>query len=423
VARIRQLSAHEVGHTLGFSHNYYDSEAGRISVMDYPHPLVSLAADGTMDHSRVYAEGIGEWDKVGVAYGYQDFPDGTDERRALAAILDGAWGKDLRFMTNQDTAAHPRVDQWSNGTDPATELRRMMEVRQVALSRFGENAIRRGTPMALMEEALVPLFLHHRYQVEAAASALGGSHYVYALRGDGRQPTRRVPAAEQQAALDALLATLQPSALRVPDAVLKALPPRPQAWEPTRELFPRYTGPLFDAIMPAVVAAHHTTAQMLDPERAARLVEQRALDPALPGLQDVMQHLARAVFEGATSDAYEAEIKRAVERVLVERTMDLAARARMPQVRAVATQQLRRWRQTFATAPIDDAVAAHRELLADDIARFLDRPLAPVPPLPAPQIPPGAPIGDPGMDWLSLVAPACSLGVPSAQFRISGLEF
>jgi hypothetical protein len=411
LARIRQLSAHEVGHTLGFSHNYYSSGAGRISVMDYPHPLVTLRPDGSLDYSQVYTAAIGEWDKVGVIYGYQDFPDGTDEARALQAILDEAWKEDLRFMTNQDMAVHPRVDWWSNGTDPAVELTRMMEVRRAALSRFGEQAIRAGTPMAQIEEALVPLYLHHRYQVEAAASVLGGQHYVYALRGDGREPVRPASVAEQQAALDALLATLRLSDLRVPETLLRLIPPRPPGWEPTRELFPRATGPAFDPIAPAAVAARHTVSFLLDPQRAARLVAQHAVDPSLPGLERVLEALAAAVFEARPAGTYEAEIARAVQRVVAEQMMELAATARHAQVRALASLRL----QLLASkleSPLaggtDEATTAHATLLARDIRRFPERPSPPVQPLAAPQMPPGAPIGQPDMEWLDRVAPACS---------------
>ena len=185
---------------------------------------------------------MGEWDKVSIIYGYQDFPAGTDEPKALARILDEAAKKDLIYLTNQDIDAHPRVDQWSNGTDAAAELTRMMEVRRVALSRFGENAIKLGEPLASMEEVLLPLYLHHRYQVEAAASVLGGQHYVYAMRGDGRVPFTRATAAEQQAALRALMETVTPSALALPENIIKRMPPRPDGYDMTRELFPRYTG-------------------------------------------------------------------------------------------------------------------------------------------------------------------------------------
>ena len=332
IARIRQLAAHEVGHTLGLGHNYYDSEAGRISVMDYPHPLVALKSDGTLDYSQVYATGIGEWDKVAIGYGYQDFPDGTNEAPELARILDDAWKKDLRYMTGQDTSANPRVDVWSNGTDPAAELRRMAAVRKASLARFGEVAIKRGQPMALMEEVLVPLYLHHRYQIEAAASAVGGVDYIYAMRGDGREPMKPVPAAAQNAALDALLATLKPSELALPAAVLRSLPPRPAGYPSHRELFPRHTGSPFDAITPATLAADLVVSNLLEPARSARLISQRAIDPSLPGLADVIDRLFRAARAEQATTAYEGEISRAVQHVIVQRLITLADRAPMPQV-------------------------------------------------------------------------------------------
>ncbi len=294
IARIRQLSAHEVGHTLGLGHNYYDSDKGRISVMDYPHPLVTLKPDGTLDYSQVYAKGIGEWDKVAIAFGYSDFPDGTDERKATLDILDAAWKEDLRYMTNQDTSANPRVDQWSNGTDPAAELTRMLGIRRASMDRFGEQAIKRGEPMALIEEVLVPLFLHHRYQIEAAASAVGGIHYIYAMRGDGREPVRHVPAKEQLAALDALIASLRPSELALPSAVLKGIPPRPSGYGMHRELFPRTTGSAFDAIAPAVVAADLVMGQLLEPARAAQAGDPARAGSTLPGLDTVIDRLRDA---------------------------------------------------------------------------------------------------------------------------------
>ncbi|HSM59174.1 MAG TPA: zinc-dependent metalloprotease, partial [Longimicrobiales bacterium] len=396
LARIRQLSAHEVGHTLGLGHNYYNSSAGRISVMDYPHPLVGLNADGSLDYSEVYDTGIGTWDRLAIAWGYQDFPADVDEAEALGGILAQGWDADLRYMTNQDIGTTPQADQWANGTDVAAELDRMMDVRAAALSRFGENAIRRGMPMATIEEALVPLYLHHRYQVESTATAVGGVEYVYALRGDGLQPFRRVPAAAQRQAMDALARTLLPSELVLPATVLEAIPPRPPGYGRHRELFPRYTGGAFDAVTPAVVAARHTVGSLLTADRAARLVEQHALDASLPGLEDVLQGLLDASFGAPASGAYQEEVKRAVQDVVVERIEWLSANADMPRVRAAATSTLRRVHGELVAAAGDSWASA----LALDIERFLQRPAATAQDPELVDAPPGAPIGQPAPDWL-----------------------
>ena len=293
------------------------------------------------------------------------------------------------------------MDQWSNGTDAAAELKRMMAVRRASLSKFGEQAIKLDEPMATIEEVLVPLYLHHRYQVEAAASTVGGIYFVYALRGDGREPVRSASAAEQRAALDAVLATLKPSELALPRDLLKKIPPRPAGYGGTRELFPRYTGQMFDAITPAVVASDLTVGFLLDEARAARLVEQHALDPTLPGLELVIDQLVAATSDDQAANPYEAEIVRAVQRVVVEHLMTLASTADMPQVRAIASLKLqqRANRLTNGTRT-DPGSTAHAQLLAVDIKRFLDRPMAPATRLDIPSAPPGAPIGEPAMEWL-----------------------
>jgi len=400
LARIRQLAAHEVGHTLGLGHEYYNSSKGRISVMDYPHPLEKFNADGTIDLSDAYAVGIGEWDKVAIAYGYQDFPKGTDEAAALKKILDDAWAQDLRYLTNQDTDATPRSDQWNNGTDMAAELNRIMKVRRAALDRFDETVIRKDQPMATMEEALVPIYMYHRYAVEAAASAVGGQDYIYAFRGDGRTPTKWVPAADQRSALQALSATLKPSELALPKTALDKIPPRPSGWARHRELFARYTGDAFDPISPASIAADVTIGFTLQPDRAARMVAQHAIDPSLPGLTEVIDALASATFKADAATAYEEEIRRATTRSLVERLMWLAGGAPMPQVRAEASKVLARI-QAGAVALKGQSDGPAQELMAADIKRFLERPIDPIRAPATYDAPPGAPIGDAGMDWLT----------------------
>ena len=402
--RIRQLAAHEVGHTLGLGHNYYDSEKGWISVMDYPHPLEKLNADGTIDLSQAYPQHIGDWDKVTINYGYRQLPLGADEKSALTKILDDAWAQDLRYMTNQDTDSNPKVDQWSNGVDQADELYRLMRVRRAALSRMGEHSIRPGAPLATIEEPLVPIFMYHRYAVEAAASMVAGQDYIYGMRGDHRTPTKGVSVDDQRKALDALAMTLKPSELTVPKPVLDLIPPRPPGWGMHRELFPRTTGDTFDPLSPATVASDVTIGFVLQLDRASRLVAQHAVDPAAPGLEDVIDRLVAATFDAPTATPYEAAVRRAEERVLIDRVTWLAAASPNSQVRAIASMKLSKLAARLkAAVGKTEADTAQRMLLAADIKRFLERPLdsgRPIP-LPAPDAPPGAPIGDVPLDWLA----------------------
>jgi hypothetical protein len=402
LARIRQLSAHEVGHTLGLGHNYYDSTKGWISVMDYPHPLEELKADGTIDLSKAYEARIGDWDKVAIDYGYRQFSDGTDDKAALAKILDDAWGQDLRYFTNQDTDIHPRTEQWSNGVNQADELNRLMKVRRAALERIGERTIRLGAPMTTIEEPLVPIFMYHRYAVEGAASMIGGQDFVYAMRGDGRAPVKWEAAANQRKAIEALAGSIKPAELTVPKKILDSIPPRPPGWGVHRELFPRATGEGFDPISPGTIAADVTIGFVLQPERAARVVAQHAVDPSLPGLEEVIDALVKATFDAPAASPYEAEVRRSTERVLVDRLSGLAAAAQSAQVRAVASLKLQKLADRIRDGGSkDEADVAQHTLLAADIKRFLERPAGPWMRLPAAPAPPGAPIGDLGQDWLA----------------------
>ena len=405
LARIRQLSAHEVGHTLGLGHNYYASSKGWVSVMDYPHPLETLREDGTIDLSKAYEARIGDWDKVAINYGYREFPKGANEAPALTKILDDAWTADLRYFTNQDTDIHPRAEQWSNGTNQGDEVTRLMKVRRAALNRMGENTIRSGMPTALIEEPLVPIFMYHRYAVEGAASSIAGQDFVYAMRGDGRTPTAWVSGESQRKVIDALTATLRPSELTIPKKILDLIPPRPPGYGMHRELFPRTTGEGFDPVNPGAIAADVTIGFMLQSDRAARMVAQYAVDQALPGLGEVIDKLTRATFDAATSGTYEAEVRRATERVLVDRVMWLASAAPNAQVRAIASYKLQRLaaRLRAEVGRTESDLAGHT-LLAADIKRFLERPVAETSAqrlMPTSPAPPGAPIGDEGQSWLA----------------------
>ena len=357
--------------------------------------------------TEAYPARIGEWDKVAINYGYRPLPRG-DEEAELSKILNDAWAKDLRYMTNQDTDIHPKVDQWSNGANQADELNRLMKVRRAALNRMGERTIRTGAPMATIEEPLVPIFMYHRYAVESAASMVAGQDFIYAMRGDGRTAVKWENAANQRKALDALAATLKPAELAVPKQVLDLIPPRPPGFGRHRELFPRTTGDAFDPISPATIAADVTIGFTLQLDRAARMVAQHAVDPTLPGLEEVIDRLTKATFDAPAATPYEAEIRRAGERVFVDRVTWLATGSTNPQVRAIAAFKLDKLAARLrGAAPHGEGEQAQHRQLAADIKRFLERPADTMRVMPAPDAPPGAPIGEAPMDWLS-PAPGCT---------------
>src|SRR5467141_1283823 len=341
LARLRQLAAHEVGHTLGLMHNYSASTVNRSSVMDYPPPVVKLGADGVPDVSDAYATGIGEWDKVSIAWGYSEFAAGTDERAALDKILLNGFGRGLRYLTDQDarpaSSSSSVAHLWDSGANAVDELNRLMQVRSAALRRFGEKNIREGAPLATIEDVLVPIFMLHRYQVEAASKWIGGMDYTFALRGDGQTATQIVAAAEQRRALAAVLATLKSEALELPESLLKIIPPRPPEYERGREDFKIRTYPAFDALAPAEAAAQHTLQFLFNPERAERLVEFHARDSANPGLDEVFDAVLGVTWKAPHGSGYGEQIHNVVDDVVLYDLMALAANERASEeVRAVA---------------------------------------------------------------------------------------
>lgn len=380
LARLRQLAAHEVGHTLGLQHNFAASAHDRASVMDYPPPLVKLNAAGDIDLNDAYATGIGEWDKIAIRYGYSQFTAGANETAGLNAILNEARDKGMVYISDRDaraaSGAHPLAHLWDTGANAVDDLNRVMQVRAKALAGFSEQKIRFGVPMSTLEEVLAPVYLFHRYQVEAASKFVGGLIYSYAVRGDGQTVAEIVPAAEQRRALEAILKTLDPAALTLPERILELLPPHPPLFEATREDFHSRTQITFDSMAPVEAASDLAVSLLLNPERATRLVDYHSRDAKNPGLDEVIDRLLSATWKTPHAGVREAETARTIGNVVLYRLMMLAQDAQASeQARAMAyfkLDELRKWLQ--ARLGTDTAERAHSVYAAAQIKRFEDDP-------------------------------------------------
>ena len=378
LARIRQLSAHEVGHTLGLDHNMATSSYGRASVMDYPAPYVKITA-GRLDLSEAYSTGVGPYDIAAIRYAYKPVAN-DEELNALARAVP-------LFVSDPHSrpvsGAHPMGSVWDNGSDPVGMLRHEIEVRRIALEQFSLKNLKRGEALSFLEEQLVPLYLHHRYQTEAAAKSIGGVYFSYSVNDQGEPQLPRVVAAnDQRDALEAVLQTLDPKFLELPRRIVELLPPPAYGTgNANTERFPRRTDPTFDPIAAAMTAADITITALLDPARAARLAQQQdfTLREVLEALNDLVAQIG--------------PVSRATRTVYVTRLEELAAnREADPQAQAEANDALRRLSARLGPNTRDTAEDAHRRATRDDIARFLNRPAEAWKPPVLPTIPPGPPI-------------------------------
>jgi hypothetical protein len=400
IARLHQLAAHEVGHTLGLQHNFAASVNNRASVMDYPAPYISMNADGAVDLSNAYTAEIGGWDKRAILYGYQDFPAGTNEDEALKGIMTETLKQGYFYITDEDSrpegSAHPLAHLWDNGANAADELDRLMGIRKQLLADFSEKAIRQDAPMATIEEALVPIYLLQRYQVEAASKMLGGLYYTYAIKNDGQPVTRFIPPADQWKAFNALMSTITPDALALPEKLLEKIPPRPDGYPRTRELFKSRTGLTFDPMSAAESAAGATLSFMLQPQRAARLVEYEARDNAQPGLIPVIDKLIAQTWKSQMQTGYKGELQGMVNGLVLDRLLTLAATTSAPEsVRGIALMEidgLKKWMNSSVNHANGNQKAnllfglSQIDAFEKEPGKFSPAPLEPMPD--------GSPIGD-----------------------------
>lgn len=391
LARIRQLSAHEVGHTLGFAHNFAASTDGRASVMDYPHPLLKFK-DNQIDFSEAYDAGIGSWDKVTVSYSYGEPEPGQTEDDYLNAVLTKAKSDNLQFISDADaraqSGAHANAHLWDNGENVTDELNRVLDLRAQAISNFSIDNIKTGDPYSMLEDVFVPLYFFHRYQTEAAVKLIGGLDYNYATKGSELLPVEVLPESVQKEALEAVLRTLDAETLAIPKELLRLFPPRAFGYPRTRESFKSNTGVSFDALGAASTASDMTLGLLLNPERANRLIQQKSIEPSALGLKDILDELVQNTFAKQMKSDYLAEIQNTVNFNVLKHLMNLSASKRsISQVKAIANAKLLDLKKEL----LKQDTAVNREMYYR-IEQFMDEPEN-FEVLPSPKIPDGSPIG------------------------------
>ncbi len=394
MARRRQHSAHEVGHTLGLAHNFVAASYGRASVMDYPAPLI-LLKDDALDIKEAYRNGPGAYDSLVVRYAYTQFPD-DEEDAGLKAIIDEGLRKGIKFITNPDASllsSYPEASTWINGSDPIEELERVMAVRRFLLDKFDAQAIAPGEPMASLSKRFTRVYLHHYFTLLATIKAVGGMEFRYAVNGDGVPPTKMVEPSRQRRALELLVRALQPDQLAIPERVLNLLAPRPFGYQRDPLAFTSPAAPAFDQVSTARTLATTVVSGILTPSRAARLIAFADRNPNNPALEEVLTRLIDGTW-GTPTPKKHAVLKRAVERVMVDELIRLVTDPSATiEVRAGVEWGIRQIEQLASQRQsVSPGEEAHKEMVLADISRFLSRSYVDVSttdPVPTPRMPLG----------------------------------
>ncbi len=392
--RLKQLAAHEIGHTLGLMHNYIASTQGRASVMDYPSPVVTVNSKGEIDLDNAYTNQIGDWDKVSINYGYADFVAGTNEAMALNKIITTARKNGLTFISDRDArdpaGLHPAAHLWDVGKDAVSGLKDVLKVREKALAQFGLNNIRNGMPMAMLEDVLVPIYLFHRYQVEAVAKQVGGLNYSYALKGDGQIITRPLTKQEQLKALNAVVDCMEPKLLALPESIIKLIPPRPAGYGYTKELFNRRTGLAFDPLAAAESAADFPLSFLFNPARLNRMVQYQAENDGL-GIDEMIKTLMDKTWRAPRLKGLEGLILKQNEQLLLTYLLGISLNTEISFATNAAITKSIDDIKTYAINQLPMASSVNKGYLLLTLERIKNR-LEGKPFVPE-TLPPGSPIG------------------------------
>lgn len=392
LARLRQLAAHEVGHTIGLAHNFAASYNDKASVMDYPHPYINMDSEGNISLTNAYDQNIGKWDQFTINYGYQDFEDGNNEQAALQTMIDDAQKEGYLFISDRDArpagGAHPHAHLWDNGQSAVNELNRLMEIRKKVLHNIGENTIRTGTPLSELEKILVPIYLLHRYQVDATSKLIGGLQYQYFVKGDHYEhQVKPVDSPVQGAAIDAILNTLTPDALKVPKSLLKLISPPAFGYPRSRETFDSKTNPTFDVLAPAESHVKMTMDFLLDKDRLTRIHRQSITGQSTVNLRQMLHMISDEIFGSNEQDPYEKALRELVQKVYINKLAAVAFGAETDiSMASIAQYEVLRLADNFHDND------AHQQYLLRQIELIKDNPQEWIEPTYS-KLPPGSPIG------------------------------
>jgi hypothetical protein len=394
LARIRQLSAHEVGHTIGLAHNFAASTKGRSSVMDYPHPTLSLK-DKKVDFTNAYDTKIGDWDKVAIAYSYGEYSG--DEDASLNKLLDDAFKNGARFITDQDArpqgSAHAYAHLWDNGANVSTELDNLLAIRKHAIANFSIDNIKTNQPYSVLEDVFVPLYFFHRYQTEGVTKVIGGLDYSYALKGDGSTIVKRVPGKTEKKALVSVLKTLNVEELAIPKKLLNLFPPRAFNYGRTRESFKSKTGVAFDPFGAVETASAMTLGLLLHPERVTRLVQHKSLDNSQLGLVEVLDEVIANSIQKTYKDAYYQELQNVVNYQVLNQLFHLSSNKDMYwQVNAIVNDKIDKISLLLKNSKKTGIQKMYHKEMIQMISNFKKNPIKFKKPQ-TPKIPDGSPIG------------------------------
>jgi hypothetical protein len=396
IARIRQLSAHEIGHTLGFAHNFAASTVGRTSVMDYPHPKLVMK-DGKIDFSQAYDDKIGAWDKVTVAYSYQDFSEDINEESALNDILEKAFASGLRYLSDQDArptgSASAYAHLWDNGNTVYDDLYNLLDIRKKAIAAFSEDNIKTGEPYSVLEDVFVPLYFLHRYQTEATAKIIGGLDYTYAVKGGNQTIVKRIAGKEERSALQAILKTLVVEEIAIPKEKLSLFPPRAYGYDRTRESFNSKLGVAFDPFSAVETSAEMTLEMLLHPQRVSRLIAHKSLDDSQLGFDELLEELMANSIKKTHKDAYYQELQNIINAKVLEQLFYLSShKNQYPQVNAMVDFTLNEIKSYLKDAKSTGIQKIYDKAMIEQLSNFEKNPTS-FKKSAAPKIPDGSPIG------------------------------